>query len=143
MKECHLDEVVVLENASFSEPWSKQAFKDTINSEEYIYLVAIFENKVVGYAGCYIALDEGNVTNIAVDADYRRVGIGNELMVQLKRLLEERSVSSVFLEVRESNEAAQRLYESCGYEEVGMRKNFYSKPQENAIVMKLDISGEK
>lgn len=143
MKECHLDEVTVLENTNFSEPWSRQAFMDTINSEEYIYLVATFEDKVVGYAGCYIALDEGNITNIAVDTNYRRVGIGNELMVQLKRLLEGRDVTSIFLEVRESNEAAQKLYKSCGYEEVGMRKNFYSKPQENAIVMKLDISGDK
>ena len=142
MKECHLDEVAALESVSFSEPWSRQAFFDTINSEEYLYLVAKYQDKVVGYAGCYIAMDEGNITNIAVDTNYRRVGIGNELMVQLKRLLSERKINCIFLEVRASNEAAQILYKNCGYEEVGIRKNFYSKPQENAIVMKLDISGE-
>ena len=134
--------MAALENISFSEPWSRQAFLETIGNEEYIYLVALSDEKVVGYAGCVIALDEGNITNIAVDTDYRRVGIGNELMKQLKNILVKRAVSSIFLEVRESNEAAKTLYKSCGYDTVGIRKNFYSKPQENAVVMKLDIAGE-
>lgn len=143
MKECHLDEVAALEDISFSEPWSRQAFCDAVNNEEYLYLVALSEGKVVGYAGCYVVMDEGNITNIAVDNNYRRLGIGNELMKQLQQLLIQREVTNIFLEVRESNEAAKLLYTSCGYAEIGIRKNFYSKPQENAIVMKLEISGEK
>ena len=143
LKEQHLDDVAALESISFSEPWSRQAFADTINNEEFIYLVALSENKIVGYAGCVIALDEGNITNIAVDVEYRRMGIADELMKQLSLLLAKKDVRYIFLEVRESNEAAQALYKKCGYEEIGIRKNFYRKPQENAIVMKLDISGEK
>ena len=143
LKEQHLDEVAALENISFSEPWSRDAFADTINNEEFLYLVALFEGKVVGYAGCVIALDEGNITNIAVDINYRRMGIADELMKQLRLLLAKKDVRCIFLEVRESNEAAKALYRGCGYEEIGIRKNFYRKPQENAIIMKLDISGDK
>lgn len=140
MKGRHVEEVAALEQISFSEPWSEQAFWDTLDNEEYIYLVALFEDKVVGYAGCVISLDEGSVTNIAVHKNYRKIGIGEELMLQLRKQLALRAVKQIFLEVRESNVAARILYRKCGYEEMGLRKNFYRKPDEDGIVMRLEIS---
>lgn len=140
MKGRHVEEVAALEQISFSEPWSEQAFWDTLDNEEYIYLVALFEDKVVGYAGCVISLDEGSVTNIAVHKNYRKIGIGEELMLQLRKQLALRAVKQIFLEVRESNVAARILYRKCGYEEMGLRKNFYRKPDEHGIVMRLEIS---
>ena len=140
MKACHVKPVAAIEQISFSEPWSEQAFMDTLDNEEYIYLVALFENEVVGYAGCVISLDEGSVTNIAVHKDYRQIGIGEELMMQLRKQLILKAVKQIFLEVRESNVAARTLYHKCGYEEIGLRKNFYRKPDEHGIVMRLEIS---
>lgn len=139
MKEEHLHDVTGLEFRSFSEPWSYEAFKEALCSDEYVYLTALHEGKVVGYAGAVIAVDEGSITNIAVDEDYRRYGIASELMSQIGKCLKDRAVTQVFLEVRESNYAAIKLYEGCGYYEVGVRKNFYRKPDENGIVMRLDL----
>lgn len=140
MMEEHLDEVAALEKECFSEPWSRDAFGDTLNKDEYIYIVALYEGNVAGYAGAVVSIDEGSITNIAVSDEKRRMGIGKELMLQMTKLLKERNVTQIFLEVRESNEAARELYRLCGYSDVGMRKNFYNKPTENAIVMKLDIN---
>lgn len=113
---------------------------DTLGNEEYIYLVALYDQKVVGYAGCVVAIDEGNITNIAVNTDYRKMGIGEELMKQLRLQMASRAVKQIFLEVRESNDVARGLYHKCGYEEIGIRKNFYRKPDEHGIVMRLEIS---
>lgn len=140
MMEEHLDEVAALEKECFSEPWSRDAFGDTLNKDDYIYIVALHEGSVAGYAGAVVSFDEGSITNIAVSDEKRRIGIGKELMLQMTKLLKERNVTQIFLEVRESNEAARELYRLCGYNDVGMRKNFYNKPTENAIVMKLDIN---
>ena len=139
MKKEHLDEVAAMEKENFSEPWSREAFSDTLKKEEYVYLVALYEGSVAGYAGAVISFDEGSITNIAVGDKYRRMGIGKELMLQMAKILKEKNVTQIFLEVRESNEAARELYRICGYEDVGMRKNFYAKPTENAVVMKLCI----
>lgn len=139
MREEHIDEVADLEYRSFSQPWSRDAFGDTLAKDEYIYLVALAEGRVAGYVGAVIALDEGDITNIAVDEQYKRAGIGMELMKQMEQLLAKKAVKEIFLEVRESNLAARSLYAKCGYAEVGIRKNFYQKPVENGIVMKYSI----
>lgn len=139
MREEHIDEVADLEYRSFSQPWSREAFCDTLAKDEYIYLVALAEGRVAGYVGAVIALDEGDITNIAVDEQYKRAGIGMELMKQMEQLLAKKAVKEIFLEVRESNLAARSLYAKCGYAEVGIRKNFYQKPVENGIVMKYSI----
>ncbi|MGN0370297.1 MAG: ribosomal protein S18-alanine N-acetyltransferase [Butyrivibrio sp.] len=128
-----------IEKKVFSEPWPMAEFIKAAESQNYCYITAKDNNKGVGYAGCVISIDEADITNIAVSADYRRLGIGGRLLTELERLLVERNVSKIFLEVRESNEAARELYTQMGFFEIGKRKNFYRKPDEDAILMEKDL----
>jgi ribosomal-protein-alanine N-acetyltransferase len=83
----------------------------------------------------WTVLGEGNITNVAVDADYRKKGIAGEMLAALHESGAEKNVDAYFLEVRESNAAAIHLYEKMGYKEIGRRKRFYERPVEDAIVM--------
>jgi len=125
--------LVALENECFSEPWSETAFVDFIDGGGILYK-AESDGKVVGYAGMYLSFGDGSVTNIAVTAAYRRNGIGAAL---LKALSDTPDTERLFLEVRESNQAALSLYEKYGFTKDGIRKNFYSHPRENAILMSI------
>lgn len=135
----HIEEVARIEQNTFSEPWTEQAFSDAVRSDNYLYITALDVDRVVGYAGCTISLDEADITNIAVCADYKGKGIGEKLLKVLLGQLHERNVTKVFLEVRESNIVARSLYSKTGFAEVGIRKNFYRKPDENGVVMQLEI----
>ena len=128
-----------IEQENFSQPWTQAAFLKAMEDNNYIYLVALDGEKVVGYAGCVIACDECDITNIAVRIDYRRMGIANELLKQIIQLVSRDNVQRVFLEVRKSNIAAQNLYVGVGFEAVGVRKQFYSIPTEDAIIMKYEL----
>ena len=139
MEISHTTEVAAIEAHTFSEPWSVKAFEDAVNSNDYIYIVALDKDKVIGYAGCVVSMGEADITNIAVHNEYRRMGIGNELLCQLVKQMKIQGIGKVFLEVRESNNSARMLYSSNGFVEIGMRKNFYRKPDENAILMELTI----
>lgn len=137
MKHGNVDEVAAIEAACFSTPWSRNAFADAVDSENYEYIVALDGNdgSVAAYAGMQVVLDEAEITNIAVDERYRRRGIAGKLLEGLVTLCLRRDVKYLHLEVRESNTAARSLYEKCGFEIDGMRKNFYQKPTENAVLM--------
>ncbi|MCM1307869.1 MAG: ribosomal protein S18-alanine N-acetyltransferase [Butyrivibrio sp.] len=124
-----------IEKKSFSQPWSEKAFKDTLGDDNYIYIVAEHGGRTVGYIGCIVSPDGADITNIAVDPNYRRLGIADELMTQMLRLLAKRGAEAVYLEVRQSNAGARRLYEKKGFEPIGVRKNFYQKPTEDALLM--------
>lgn len=139
MENSHTEEVAAIEASTFSEPWSVKAFADAVLSDDYLYIVAMDEDKVVGYAGCVMSMGEADITNIAVHNEYRRIGIGNELLTQIIKQMKKRDIEKVFLEVRESNNSARMLYSSNGFVEIGVRKNFYRKPDENAILMELTI----
>ncbi len=132
----NLNAVAALELQCFSTPWSRQSFKDAIDSDNYEYVAAITsEGALVGYAGMQVVLDEAEITNIAVDGQLRNRGIASKLLEALVTLCARRGVKYLHLEVRESNEAARHLYEKKGFEIDGMRKNFYQKPTENAVLM--------
>lgn len=137
MKHGNVDEVAAIEAACFSTPWSRNAFADAVDSENYEYIVALDGNDggVAAYAGMQVVLDEAEITNIAVDECYRRRGIAGKLLEGLVTLCVRRNVKYLHLEVRESNTAARSLYAKCGFEIDGMRKNFYQKPTENAVLM--------
>lgn len=139
MQEQDTFSVAEIEASNFSQPWTQMAFSKAVCNDNYIYIVALDGPQIVGYAGCLISCDEGDITNIAVLNDYRRMGIASELLKQIFRLASEKGVVSIFLEVRQSNTTAQSLYNSIGFEMVGIRKDFYQKPSEDAIVMKYDI----
>ena len=137
MKHENVDDVAAIEAACFSTPWSKNAFADAVDSQNYEYIVALdgSNGNVVGYAGMQVVLDEAEITNIAVDEQYRKRGIAGKLLESLEILCDRRDVKYLHLEVRESNTAARSLYTKCGFEIDGMRKNFYQKPTENAVLM--------
>lgn len=137
MKHGNIDDVAAIEAACFSTPWSRNAFADAVDSENYEYIVALDGNDggVAAYAGMQVVLDEAEITNIAVDEHYRGRGIAGKLLEGLVTLCVRRGVKYLHLEVRESNTAARSLYAKCGFEIDGMRKNFYQKPTENAVLM--------
>lgn len=131
--------VAELEKKVFSQPWSEKAFRDTIDNDDYIYIVAEHENSIVGYAGCIVSADGADITNIAVAGDYRRMGIAEELLRQTETLVRKRQVQSIYLEVRQSNTGARRLYEKNGFAQIGVRRNFYQKPLEDALLMAKNL----
>lgn len=127
--------VAALEAQIFSMPWSAAGFADTLPREDVIFLVAYEQDELLGYVGIYCTLDEGEITNVAVAPAARRRGIARALLTELKRQLACRNVARIVLEVRVSNEPAIRLYEQLGFSVLGVRKNFYEKPTEDAYIM--------
>ncbi len=130
-----ISQVAEIERQIFSIPWSEKAFKDSMESDNTIYIVAKEDNNVAGYAGMYLSFEEGNITNVAVNPSSRRKGIGEKIVRDILNRAYEKGVRDVFLEVRETNSAAIALYEKIGFKEEGIRKNFYEKPKENALIM--------
>lgn len=127
----HIDEVFNIEKTCFSHPWSKQDLINQLNIDTSFFVVAKVDGKVVGYMGLQIFSGEGYVTNIAVLPEFRRMGIAEKLIArQLKN-----SMSFITLEVRKSNAPAIALYEKTGFENVGIRPDFYSDPTEDAVIM--------
>lgn len=123
-----------IEKICFSEPWSEAVFKEFLERNDSVVLAAASEGTVVGYVtGAYI-LDRSDIYNIAVTAEYRRKSVGDALLRGFFDALPN-GVKTVGLEVRESNLAAISLYKKNGFEAVGMRKNFYTLPRENAVLM--------
>ena len=123
-------QVYNIEKTIFSLAWSQKSFMEACQRSENIYLVALIEGQVVGYCGMWTVMEEGNITNMAVACPYRKNGIAFLLMKEM-----EKGITAFFLEVRESNVNAIKLYKKMGYKSIGVRKNFYEKPVENAIIM--------
>ena len=134
LDETLIPKVAALEKECFSEPWSENAILESYNSGTRFFTVCNNDN-LLGYVGISTVLDEGYFTNIAVTASARRSGVASLLMHQLDVLARESKLSFISLEVRESNIAAQSLYNKFGYKNEGLRKNFYRNPNENAIIM--------
>lgn len=131
-----IPEVLRIEETCFSEPWTRQGFADALASETNLFVVAVCKDgQIVGYCGLYTSLDEGEITNVAVEASQRRQGVARCILDALIAKSIQMGIARIFLEVRESNEPARSLYASFRFEEVGVRKNFYRFPTEHAIVM--------
>jgi len=131
----HLDRVLAIEKKCFGDPWSRQMFEREIFSPIARYIVAVDkEGNIYGYAGIITIFDTAEITNIAVDPNFRGYGIGRALM---KNLLENitKEVDKAYLEVRSSNTPAINLYEKFGFVRVGVRRNYYDNPPEDAILM--------
>lgn len=131
MKLQHLDGVVNIENICFANPWSKTDLERQLNLDTSHFAVATLDGNVVGYMGLQIFCGEGYVTNVAVLPNFRRMGIAKKLIEHQMQ----NEMSFITLEVRESNLPAIKLYESCDFENVGIRPKFYTNPTENAIIM--------
>ncbi len=139
MQKEHCPGVYAIERAAFSQPWPMEEFEKAVQSDNYVYLAAEQDGMVCGYCGCVMSPPEADITNIAVDTDLRRLGIGEMLLRCMFSKLSEYGIDKVFLEVRESNEAARNLYAKMGFVPIGRRRNFYSLPTEDAILMSRDI----
>lgn len=135
MTEDDVDQVGEIEESIFPLPWSKKSFQEAVNRKNTIYLVAESEGEILGYCGLWNIIGEGEITNVAVKTGHRRRKIARGLLEQLMHMGVEEGVEAFTLEVRVSNMAAIRLYESLGFVTEGIRKNFYEKPQEDALIM--------
>lgn len=137
-----LDEVMVIENENFSVPWTETGFFTFLMRQDALFLVAEDENtnEVVGYCGIVMAADEGDITNVSVKKELQGQGIGTLLVKELEQRMHEFGVISIFLEVRQSNIPAIALYEKQGFERMGIRKNYYTDPVEDAITMCRKLS---
>ena len=136
----HLDQVAEIEQICFSDPWSRRMLSEHLENECAATLVAMGEDgTIVGYAGLLVVLDEGYITNVAVRPEYRRQGIAGELLAVFRRFAESNNMAFLTLEVRNSNASARALYTKHGFSEVGVRKNYYDHPKEDAIIMTLEF----
>ena len=120
-------------------PWSKEQFVSFFNQEHHAYLIAERNNEIVGFLLLSFCYEDSEIELIATSHKYQRNGIGQELMLKGLELLKEKEVKRLLLEVRESNEKAQLFYKQFGFKELGRRKNYYHKPQEDALIWQLDL----
>lgn len=137
-----IEEVYQIELLSFKTPWSKKSFENeiTVNKDVSHFIIAQYNHKIIGYAGIYIIGDEGHITNIAVHPNYRKMKIGELLLITLLRIATVFKTTSITLEVRESNQIAINLYNKYHFVPVNIRKKYYIDTGENAIIMKLAIA---
>ena len=138
MQEKHLPALAELEKQCFHAPWSEKMLREELGGG--IFLVAEQDGEVQGYVGCQTVLDEGYITNVAVSPDFRRRGAARRLIAELIARAKEKGLAFVTLEVRESNAPAIALYTGAGFASVGKRKNFYSNPTENAVLMTISLT---
>lgn len=132
-----LPRAAILEKCIFSEPWSFASLQDALLQPDNIYVAAKFHDTLIGYCGLWGVAGEGQIYNVAVAEEYRSLGIGRALLSALLRRGRAAGLTAFTLEVRQSNEAAIGLYESLGFVCVGVRKNFYRLPKEDAVIMWL------
>ena len=130
----HLPALAEIERASFSEPWSEKGL-EILTKDGGFGVVALEDGRAVAYGGMTTVLDEGSITNIATLPQFRGRGFGHKVVAALLEEAKKRKITAVFLEVRPSNTPARALYRSEGFSEIGVRKNFYRLPTEDAILM--------
>lgn len=141
----HLEGCAALEKLCFREPWSAKSLELLCSEGIGVGFLCTdsippaAEQGVVAYGGMVVAVDEGQITNIAVHPACRRKGYGRAVLTALIRYAKSAHLASVTLEVRPSNQAALTLYRHSGFSEVGRRKNFYTKPTEDALILALKL----
>ena len=132
----HLDALESLEQQCFSLPWTREQLESQLPDAMHEFLAAESEEgEILGYVGMMTVLDEGYISNVAVSPPWRRHGIADALIRELLYRSEKRGLAFITLEVREHNEPAITLYQKHGFTPVGLRKNYYDFPKENAILM--------
>ena len=135
LNESHVSAVAELEKQNFSEPWPEIAVRSELTNKLALWLVALDGETVVGYVGSQTVLQEADMMNIAVADSHRRRGIARMLVEELIRQLDAYQLT---LEVRASNAGAIALYDSLGFTQVGLRKNYYHKPKEDALILRKE-----
>ena len=135
MNESHVSQIAALEKQCFSDPWSENSVASELENPLSLWLIAEEDGAVCGYVGSQTVLDETDMMNIAVHPDCRRKGIAAALITELVSRLKARGSRVLRLEVRESNFSAIALYEALGFTQLGLRKNYYRNPKENALIL--------
>ena len=139
MNPAHVAQVAQLEIICFgTEAWSEKSIASELENELSRWFVAENDGTVAGYVGSQTVMDETDMMNVAVHPDYRRQGIAEELVTALIRALKEQASRCLTLEVRASNEPAKALYEKLGFAQVGLRKNYYRNPREDALILRKE-----
>ena len=135
MNESHVSRVAELEKLCFSDPWSEKSVTSELENELSLWLIAEEDGIVCGYVGSQTVLDETDMMNIAVAPNCRRQGVAAALIADLVDRLKVRGSRCLRLEVRESNAPAIALYLHLGFTQLGVRKNYYRNPKENALIL--------
>ncbi len=132
----HIEQILNIEKRCFSVPFTREQLLSQMPDSNHVFIVAEeASGDVLGYVGMMYVLDEGYISNVAVSPDYRRMGIADGLINELERISKMLDLSFMTLEVRENNSPARELYKKHGFADVGRRKNYYTLPTEDAILM--------
>jgi ribosomal-protein-alanine N-acetyltransferase len=139
-----IDEVLAVEEASFTNPWTREMYESELKNTgvSYLFLARTPEGEVAAFCSFWLVLDELHINNLAVLPSYRRQGAASALLSRVLREGRARGARRAALEVRESNDAARRLYERFGFRVAGVRRFYYDKPPEDALVLWRDTLGD-
>ena len=136
----HVAQIAALEREFFSVPWDEASVRGELDNPLALWLAAVdADGAVLGYVGSQTCFEDADILNVAVAPDAQRQGIGGALMQELERQLLPKGVERITLEVRASNVPAIRLYEGLGYTQVGLRKGYYEKPREDALILQKQL----
>lgn len=139
MEQGHVAQVAALEAICFRDPWSEKSVASELNNPLSHWLVAVEDDAVLGYIGSQTVLDESDMMNVAVSPAHRRKGIAEALVLALADALREKGSVKLTLEVRASNVPAITLYEKLDFKPIGLRKNYYRNPKEDALIMQKEL----
>lgn len=140
MNESHVEAVAQIEKLCFSDPWSVNSIGSELKNPLSLWLVAQQDGKVAGYVGSQTVLGEADMMNLAIHPDFRRQGVAEQLVFRLIEQLRQQGSHILMLEVRVSNLPAIALYEKLGFVQVGRRPNYYTKPKEDALILRKEWS---
>ena len=140
MNEAHVVSVAAIEKECFGvDAWSEKSVASELTNKLSLWLVAVDGERVAGYIGSQTVCDETDMMNVAVTADYRRQGLGEKLVLALEEELKAMGSQCLTLEVRDSNTPARTLYEKLGFRQIGLRKNYYRNPKEDAYILRKEF----
>ena len=139
MGERHVARVAALEKLCFSDPWSEKSVASELTNPLSLWLVAVEDDRVAGYVGSQSVMGESDMMNVAVHPDFRRQGVAEKLVLELVAALGKNDNHCLTLEVRASNVPAIALYEKLGFAQVGLRKNYYRNPKEDALILRKEF----
>lgn len=134
-----IEQVHEIEKNCFSDAWSITGIQESLDQNHAVLLGAWLDRKLSGYVIAYLSIDDCEIARIAVDGTCRRKGVALKLLEELKNVCLKRQVERIMLDVRSSNEAAVSLYGKFGFTQDGIRKNFYVRPTEDAVLMSFII----
>ena len=141
-----IDSIVSIEKDSSEYPWTKKQLSESIANSNNLNYILVLESKIIGYILAIPSIDSADILNIVIQKDFKRKGFGSSLIVETSKVLSQKKIKTIFIEVRKSNLSAISFYLSLGFKEISIRKNYYSKNsnelsiREDGIMMRLEIS---